>query len=1117
MNSSSLSGPADPSEEISALIDALHDNVQRLEELTAGEVDSVADRNGQTYLLRRAQEQLRLGNATKQAAILNALPAHIAVLDTQGRIVSVNEAWQKFAGADARLGPGYAIGLNYLEVCDRAPDHGAFEARQAAAGIRAVLGGAAHSFSLEYCFHAPTDQRWFLMTVTPLANDHPNGAVVMHLDVTAQKQSEERYRLLFDASIDAILVTDPVGHILAANPSACRMFGWTEGAMLQGGRNLIVDGSDPRLSVAVEQRSRTGIFMGELSFVRKGGATFPGDVSSSLFRDKDGHARNSLIIRDITERKKADQKFKDLLEFAPDAMLIANRDGEIVLSNSQVVTLFGWRHEELLGQQVDILMPERFRAVQPGLRRDFFALPRARAMGAGQELFGLRKDGTEFPLEISMSPLETSEGTVAIIAIRDITESKRAKMEILNLNATLEQRVIDRTAELEQARNDADTANQAKSSFLATMSHEIRTPMNGVIGMADVLQQTSLTDDQAEMVDLIRESGFSLLTIIDDVLDFSKIEAGRLELEQSPLSVAEVVEKACGMLNQLAVKQDVELTLFIDPALPEAVLGDALRLRQVLVNLVGNAIKFSSGREQAGRVAVRVIGVDPAGPCQQQTVDIHVADNGIGMDEATRVRLFTAFTQADASTTRRFGGTGLGLVISRHLISLMGGALTLHSELGHGSTFSVRLPFGLLPDRTGRADPASPCAGLKCLAISASDELAGNWSAYLAHGGARVERAADRAAAHALMFGLPPGTWIWIVDSAGARPSHLDELRTLASTVPQHDIRFVVIGRGPGQEPRVKYRGLVLIDGNVLTRGRLLRAVALAAGRTLEKVPQVRAGQFEAAFQPPSRDAALRNGRLILVAEDNQTNQQVILRQLALLGFAADVAENGRLALQRWRSGDYALLLTDLHMPQMDGYELASSIRAEERGDRRIPIVALTANALPDEAERCRAAGMDDYLSKPLQLADLNTVLGPWLPSAGSTLRPLDAAASNAAAAPTVDVSVLASLIGSEPAVLLEFLDYFQISAARIALELRAACAGGQAMAASDQAHKLKSSARTVGALALGELCAQIETAGKAGRAEDLATLLPLFEQELDAVNVFLNSLQRPRAERPAQ
>jgi PAS domain S-box-containing protein len=353
-----------------------------------------------------------------------------------------------------------------------------------------------------------------------------------------------------------------------------------------------------------------------------------------------------LIIRDITEAQEG-RPDQDLLEPAPDAMLIANRDGEIVLSNSQVVKLFGWRHEELLGRQVDILMPERFRGVHSGHRSGFLALPRARAMGAGQELFGLHRDGSEFSLEISMSPLETSEGTVVIIAIRDISERKRAKMEILDLNATLEQRAIDRTPSSSK-RNDANMASQTKSRFLATMSHEIRTPMNGVIGMADVLQQTSLTDDQADMVGLIRESGFSLLAIIDDVLDFSKIEAGRLELEQTALSLAEVVEKACGMLNQLAVKQDVGLTVFIDPALPETVLGDALRLRQVLVNLVGNAIKFSSGRQQAGRVAVRVIGAAPAAPGQPQTaVDIHVADNGIGMDEATRARLFTAFTQAD--------------------------------------------------------------------------------------------------------------------------------------------------------------------------------------------------------------------------------------------------------------------------------------------------------------------------------------------------------------------------------------------------------------------------------------------------------------------------------------
>ncbi len=346
--------------EITGLIQTLHDTDQSLEQLTAGEVDTVTDRRGRTMLLRRAQDHMRHNEAAKQTAILNALPASIALLDAQGTIVSVNQAWRRFDGEHVLQGPGYGVGLNYLDICDHAQGDDAAQAHQVAAGIRSVLAGAAKSFSLEYPCHSPSAQRWFLLLVTALVGEPAQGAVVMHLD--------------------------------------------------------------------------------------------------------------------ITERKKSDQKFKELLESTPDAMVIVNHDAEIVLVNAQAVKLFGWLREELLGRKIDLLVPARFRRLHAQSQNVFFTEPLARPMGAGLELFGLRKDGTEFPVEISLSPLETNEGTLVISAIRDITERKAAERTITRLNRvyavlsginTLIVRVRDRDELFSQACRIAIEAGGFRMAMIA--------------------------------------------------------------------------------------------------------------------------------------------------------------------------------------------------------------------------------------------------------------------------------------------------------------------------------------------------------------------------------------------------------------------------------------------------------------------------------------------------------------------------------------------------------------------------------------------------------------------------------------------------------------------------
>jgi signal transduction histidine kinase/CheY-like chemotaxis protein/HPt (histidine-containing phosphotransfer) domain-containing protein len=727
------------------------------------------------------------------------------------------------------------------------------------------------------------------------------------------------------------------------------------------------------------------------------------------------------------------------------------------------------------------------------------------------------KDGREIPAEVNFQYVAPEGETPRFIAIaRDVTERQQhlrmletTARELEAANASLErerallaERVAARTVELTaaneelaQAKAVAEAASRAKSAFLATMSHEIRTPMNGVIGMVDVLAQSRLSEHQADLVGTIRESAGSLLGIIDDILDFSKIEAGRLELEREPVSVADLVEGLCNSLVPVAARKGVDLALFISPDIPERLLSDDVRLRQVLYNLVGNAIKFSAGQPgRRGRVSVRVE-IAQASPLR---LAIRVADNGIGMTPETVHDLFTPFTQAEISTTRRFGGTGLGLTICKRLIDLMQGEITVESAPNAGSTFTVTLPFEVAAEQPVRSQP--DLSGLDCVVLEGTELNADDMRAYLAHAGARVHRVADVAASIDTATRLvAPVVIIMEARHGTAHRADFDSLPT---------VRRVLITHGRRRRARVEGPDAVTLDGDALRRLALLRAVAVASGRASPEIIHERTAEsrLDDDVLPPTIAEARAHERLILVAEDDEINQKVILQQLALLGYAAEIAANGTEALRMWREGRYALLLTDLHMPEMDGYTLADTIRREETG-RRMPILALTANALRGEANRAHAAGMDEYLTKPVQLAALRVVLEKWLPPGrGSTASGATVAASPARAA-AVDLAVLKGLVGNDEATVREFLTDYLDSARQLAGEMRTALAAGDARHAGAIAHKLKSSSRSVGALALGDLCAELENSSRTGNKTAIAQGVQAFEAALAEVEVEIAGL----------
>jgi PAS domain S-box-containing protein len=1138
MSTESAAAVATRAEEIGALVETLSSAEKRLEFLTAGQVDAVLDREGHAFVLQRAQERLRDQEAAKQAAILDALRAQVALVDIRGCIVSVNAAWSGSSTQNALHGPVFALGSNYLEICESTLGPEAALAARVAAGIRSVLECRSKVYKVEYSFESDSGLHSFEMTVSPLLDIPPTGAVIMHHDITeraraqdSEKRSTELLHAVSAGTPDMLFVKDAEGRYLLCNEAFGRFVGRNVQDMV-GLNQASVFGVEASSTLVASDRlvMETGQSLSTEDLLPgvKGTATYL--VTKAPYRDADGKVIGVIgISRDISERKAAEQalqKSQGLLSMAGRLAAVGAWFVDLPATRvvwSEVLTVI---HEELIGfsptvkQALAYYVPEHRARISEALvkciaigtpfdmeceiitatgRRTWVrAIGEAvfneagvihRVQGALQDLSerklaeGATRDlayrltnilesitdgfltldrdwrytyvnneavrlldrtreellgrnmwelfpqsiGTDFERGYRIA-MQADEGTsfeafyapwdawVGVncypskmglsISFRDITQQKNDQNALRELNIDLEARVAARTAELTQAREDAEQANRAKSSFLAAMSHEIRTPMNGVVGMIDVLEQSHLKTAQAEIVKTVRESAYALLSIVDDVLDFSKIEAGHFQMDDEPMSIRRVMERACDTLEHMAEGKGVGLQLSIDEKIPVQVRGDAQRLRQVLLNLVGNAIKFSGGAggmsrastlDGAGRVKVDACVLEiEGGEC---VIEFSVVDNGIGMDAEMLGRLFTPFSQGDDSTTRRFGGTGLGLSISSRLAGLMGGSIEVASTPGRGSTFTMRLPF--------------TCSN--------------------------------------------PETAAAMVESEAFRETGPDTF--------------------PGSEG--------------------------------ESVPI-----------PLWTSATEVSPRLILVAEDNEINQKVIRKQLALLGYSTQIAANGREALERFRRGGHGLLLTDLHMPVMDGYELAIAVRKEEGVGLRMPIVALTANALKGEAKRCKDSGMDDYMTKPLQLGDLHAMLTKWMPVGGKPV-PLrvpqrsskhqpgfaDSDNDHASMAPAVDIAVLVALVGDDPAVIAELLGVFRASVDRLSEAKRQAVAIDDRKAIGDAAHSIKSAARSIGARRLSSVCEEMESTSLTDRPLDMAELLRKFERELADVYRALDRL----------
>ncbi len=923
-------------------------------------------------------------------------------------------------------------------------------------------------------------------------------------------------------------------------------------------------------------------------------------ATRSLVRARD-ELEDKVIERTLELSKSKDQ-FMNLLESAPDPMVVSDQSGHVIMVNNRAEELFGYPRAELLGQPVEMLVPEEFRGQHRPQRERFAKAPTVRSMGLNKDLFALTKAGTKVPVEISLSPIESESGVLIATSLRDITERKASEKalaesrkllqtvldnspaliymkdlqgryilvnkvweEVVNCERDLalgrddyelhtpedaeffrenDRQVLSQgeTLQLEEtlhhadgststyisfkfpvfdeegevfalggissdmtelitAREAAKDANRAKSEFLANMSHEIRTPMNAIIGMSYLALQSDLTPRQEDYVNKINAAANALLGIINDILDFSKIEAGKLELETIAFNLDETIENLVSLMQVKVQEKGLELMVSIDPDVPRGLSGDPLRLGQILINLVNNSVKFTD----SGEIVVR-IGVDQR---DQENVTLHysVSDTGIGMTPDQVKNLFQSFSQADASTTRKYGGTGLGLSICKQLTQMMGGEIWVESESGQGSTFHFTTRMALNADADSlHLEPDPDLRGLPVLIVDDSP----------------AARAILKQTAESLTF--EP-----LVASSGPEALEMiaknDERGYPFSIVfvdwrmPRMDgIQFNEALRSfEGLKSPPKVIMITAYDTNEMLRkvgksvagvlskpvsaSSLLDASMLALGRATDSGSSKKEKQTDEMIAMPV------SGANILLVEDNEINQQVATELLERAGMAVEIAENGQVAVDKIKTGSYDIVLMDLQMPVMDGFEAAHAIRKEPQFDD-LPIVAMTANAMSGDKERCLEAGMQDHVAKPINPVSLYHALVRWIkPREGlGDFQPQQAGKhgqGDELPLPEIDGldtdSGLARLAGNRK-LYLELLHRFAKDQAESSAQIAEALKTNDFSTSERIAHTVKGVAGTLGATEIQNTAALLETMFKNQQRDEAEQRLPEMENLIAAM-----------------
>ena len=788
--------------------------------------------------------------------------------------------------------------------------------------------------------------------------------VIDGLRERALEASEQVRIAVFDAVLDGVITIDETGLIDSANPAALRMFGYSLDELV--GRNVRVLADEPHgsrhdgyLQRYVETGERRIIGIGrEVMGRRRDGSVFPLDLGvSETFVPGKGR-RFVGVLRDLTTERRLSEEADRFFNLSLDPLCISGAEGEFRRVNGAFTRLLGYSLEDLDGVRfLDLVHPDDRDALRPVLA--------AVRRGEPAERFEARcRCGDRSYRYIAWSAIPVvGEGIVYAVG-RDVTEERAVSQA------------------MRTARDAAEASSRAKSEFLANMSHEIRTPMNGILGMTRLTLDTELTPEQREYLRMVDQSAYALLDIINDILDFSKIEAGRLELESIPFGLRATLSAAFKALALRADEKGLELVYADHPDVPEHFIGDPGRLRQVVVNLVHNAVKFT----EEGEVTVSIGPVERAGDAM--VIRVSVRDTGIGIAPDKQSMIFEAFAQADGSTTRRYGGTGLGLAICSELVSLMGGEISVESQPGAGSTFSFTVRLAVDEEGVERASPVSAerLKGKRVLIVDDNDTNRRILEDSVARWGMEsVSEADPRRALDMLGSGESFSLLLSDVhmpDMDGFQFVEAIRARGLLRDVP---ILLLTSGGQPGDGERCRALGVSAYLLKPITPPELLEEVA----RVLAEGEEEGTGEARgAAAAGEPREELASVGPRVLLAEDNLVNQMLARTLLEKKGYSVRVAENGIRAVEMYRTGRWDVVLMDVQMPEMDGLEATRRIRTLEGDGARTPVVAMTAHAMKGDRERCIEAGMDDYVSKPIEPVELyealDRVLGGGVTGGGS-------------------------------------------------------------------------------------------------------------------------------------